>query len=257
MFPQLLQFSPVDNKVKELIRPIALSELLAPLHIETRVELHNPDVLVVIRTTAWPSCARHHVASVHGIGADLFKENYSSNGSERMSLPWLPGPVLQCRWSGRISDFPQGRRSRPWRCLLHWWRDTRPRSRQCTRLPQGCRHLGEFLGCPRFHCDLNKSEPRRKVIKLFKGIFNGNKLSPSFVSQTVSPVSRSSAHRVACIAPIMPWIVTSAVFKTLGLLKSTLPIPPPTMILLPICKTAWPQLLWFPLCTDQTLEKTI
>ena len=47
-----LQFSPVDNKIKELVRPVALPELLAPLHIETRVELHNPDVLVVVRTTA-------------------------------------------------------------------------------------------------------------------------------------------------------------------------------------------------------------
>ena len=99
---QPLQFSPVDNKVKELIRPVALSELLAPLHIETRVELHNPDVLIVVRTVAGPGCARHHVASVHGIGADLFKENYSPTVSERMSSPWLPGPCLQCRWSGRI-----------------------------------------------------------------------------------------------------------------------------------------------------------
>ena len=52
MLSQQLQFSPVDDKVKELVGPVALSELLAPLHIETRVELHNPDVLVVIRTTA-------------------------------------------------------------------------------------------------------------------------------------------------------------------------------------------------------------
>ena len=52
MLSQQLQFSPVDNKVKELVGPVALSELLAPLHIETRVELHNPDVLVVVRTTA-------------------------------------------------------------------------------------------------------------------------------------------------------------------------------------------------------------
>ena len=75
-----MQFSPVYNKVKELVGPVALSELLAPLHIETRVELHNPDVLIVVRTTAWPSCARHHVASVHRIGSDLSKENYSSKG---------------------------------------------------------------------------------------------------------------------------------------------------------------------------------
>ena len=79
MFSQL-QFSPVDNKIKELVRPVALPELLAPLHIETRVELHNPDVLIVVRTVAGPGCARHHVASVHGIGADLFKENYSLKG---------------------------------------------------------------------------------------------------------------------------------------------------------------------------------
>ena len=153
-----MQFSPVDNKVKELIRPIALPELLGPLHIETRVELHNPDVLVVVRTTAWPGCARHHVASVHRIGSDLFKENYSPTVSERMSSPWLPGPCLQCRWSGRFSGFPPGRRSRPWRCPRRWWRDTRPRSRQCIRLPQGCPHLGEFLGCPRFHRDLDKNK---------------------------------------------------------------------------------------------------
>ena len=34
----------------------------------------------------------------------------------------------------------------------------------------------------------------------------------------------------------------------------TLPSPPPTMILFSICKTACPQLAWFPLCTDHTLE---
>ena len=103
-FSQLLQFSPVDNKVKELVGPVALSELLAPLHIETRVELHNPDVLIVVRTVAGPGCARHHVASVHRIGSDLFKENYSPTVKEVFTLaPWAM-PSMSIVWE--VFRFP-------------------------------------------------------------------------------------------------------------------------------------------------------
>ena len=34
-----------------------------------------------------------------------------------------------------------------------------------------------------------------------------------------------------------------------------LPSPPPTMSLFPICRTACPQLLWVPLCTDHTFRE--
>merc|ERR1711941_255569 len=62
----------------------------------------------------------------------------------------------------------------------------------------------------------------------------------SFVSQSVSPVSTSSAQSVACISP-----------------PPLLPSPPPTISLSPICKTACPQLRWFPLCTDHTLFPSV
>merc|ERR1719370_1219695 len=60
----------INDKVKELIRAVALPVLLAPLHVQTRVKFDNSDVLVVVRALARPNCARHHETSIHRISSN-------------------------------------------------------------------------------------------------------------------------------------------------------------------------------------------
>lgn len=72
----IVQFLPINDKVKELIRAVALPIFLAPLHIQTRVKFDNSNVLVVVRTFGWPDRACHHKTSIHRISSNLSKDDY-------------------------------------------------------------------------------------------------------------------------------------------------------------------------------------
>ena len=49
-WPFFAETKPIHDKVKELVGSVALSEFLRPLHFQVGVQLHDPNVLVIVVT---------------------------------------------------------------------------------------------------------------------------------------------------------------------------------------------------------------